>query len=160
VVEIERHPFLEKLIITLSPTTHIKLDVDLHARSHHFSFTACCTTQSFFAWWPTWRGLACSLPARWLTLERSVRLARQYDLPAAVPTEIGAVSKLIMSLMALVMWFGRCCREVGVAVCINAARTISSVSGYCFCVGRRHLQRCGWGGFLEHDGSVLGGWAR
>jgi hypothetical protein len=37
VVEIERHLFLGKQIVTLSPVMHIKLNTTVHARSHHFS---------------------------------------------------------------------------------------------------------------------------
>jgi hypothetical protein len=37
VVEIERHLFLGKQIITLSFAMHIKLSAAVHARSHHFS---------------------------------------------------------------------------------------------------------------------------
>jgi hypothetical protein len=51
-VEIERHIFLEKQIIILSPATHIKLSTTEHVKSHHFSIwpsnllllplTSCC----------------------------------------------------------------------------------------------------------------------
>jgi hypothetical protein len=37
VVETERHVFLGKQIITLLPGVHIKLNVVVHAKSHHFS---------------------------------------------------------------------------------------------------------------------------
>jgi hypothetical protein len=37
VVEIERHLFLRKQIITQSPNAHIKLDATANAKSHHFS---------------------------------------------------------------------------------------------------------------------------
>jgi hypothetical protein len=37
VVGTERHLFLGKHIITLSPATHIKLDTAVHTMSHHFS---------------------------------------------------------------------------------------------------------------------------
>jgi hypothetical protein len=53
VVEKERHLFLGKRIIILSPAAHIKLSAAEHVQSHHFSllpsnllllpFTACCT---------------------------------------------------------------------------------------------------------------------
>jgi hypothetical protein len=37
VVEIERHIYLGKHIVTLSSAGHIKLDTTMHAKSHHFS---------------------------------------------------------------------------------------------------------------------------
>jgi hypothetical protein len=40
VVETERHLFLGKEIITLSPAVHIKLDTTMHAKSHHFSLSS------------------------------------------------------------------------------------------------------------------------
>jgi hypothetical protein len=43
VVETERHLFLGEKIITLSPTTHIKLDVTVHTRSQHFCFLVHCS---------------------------------------------------------------------------------------------------------------------
>jgi hypothetical protein len=36
VAGIERHIFLGKHIITLSPVAHIKLNATMHARSHYF----------------------------------------------------------------------------------------------------------------------------
>jgi hypothetical protein len=54
VVEIKRHLFLVKQIITLLPTVHIKLGATEHVKSHRFllspsnllllPFTTCCTT--------------------------------------------------------------------------------------------------------------------
>jgi hypothetical protein len=37
VVETERHLFLGKRIVTLSPAAHIKLNATVHTKSHHFS---------------------------------------------------------------------------------------------------------------------------
>jgi hypothetical protein len=42
VIKIERHLFLGKCIVTLSPTAHIKLDAIVHAKSHHFSLLSSC----------------------------------------------------------------------------------------------------------------------
>jgi hypothetical protein len=35
--EIERNLFIKKCIVTLSPTTHVKLDATVHTKSHRFS---------------------------------------------------------------------------------------------------------------------------
>jgi hypothetical protein len=37
VVETERHPFLGKQIVTLSPIAHIKLSATEHVKCHRFS---------------------------------------------------------------------------------------------------------------------------
>jgi hypothetical protein len=69
VVEIERHLFLGKRIITLSPAAHIKLGIAKHVSSHHFLLLSSNLRLSFST-------ARCTIPALHSMAEEST-----YDLP-------------------------------------------------------------------------------
>jgi hypothetical protein len=87
VVETERHIFLRKCVVTLSPAAHIKLVSIVHVKSHHFSlllsktvcfsFTSHCNAPPSTPPWPMNLIRFLMLPAMLLTPVLRVVLLRR-----------------------------------------------------------------------------------